>query len=130
MVARVLVIEDDAVQRDVFTQLLYYNGFDVEHAPDAENGIKLALTTRPDVIIMDIMLPGGMSGLEATSMFKSSPTIGNTPIICMSAYDVDAGRVQRAGADHYLQKPFAGETLVKAVRRFTGWDRDSQPAQN
>jgi CheY-like chemotaxis protein len=123
-VARILVIEDDAAQRDVFTQLLYYNGFDVEHAPDAENGIKLALSTRPDVIIMDVMLASsGMDGLAATSMFKSSPTIGKIPIICMSAYDVDTRMVRRAGADEFLRKPFAAETLVKAVRRYTGWDR-------
>ena len=130
-VARVLVIEDDAAQRDVFTQLLYYNGFEVEHASDADNGIKLALTTRPDVIVMDLILPGPISGLAATSMFKSSPTIGKTPIICMSAYDIDPGQVERAGGDAFLQKPFAGEVLIRAVRKFTGWERSKgNPARN
>lgn len=122
------MIEDDASQRDVYTQLLYYNGFEVEHASDADNGIKLALSTRPDVIIMDLFLSGHMSGLVATSMFKSSPTIGKTPIICMSAYDIDPAQVKRAGGDAFLQKPFTGEVLVRAVRKFTGWDRaDSAP---
>ena len=66
--AKVLVIEDDPDQRDAYTQLLYYNGFDVEHAPDAENGIKLALSFRPDVILMDIHLPGSLDGLDATAV--------------------------------------------------------------
>ena len=124
--AKVLVIEDDPHQRDVYTQLLYYNGFDVEHAPDAENGIKLALSFRPDVILMDLRLPGEMDGLDATTLFKSSPTIGKVPIICMSAYDVDSSRVERAGGDGFLQKPFAGEILIRAVRKFTGWNNSEQ----
>ena len=125
--AKVLVIEDDPHQRDAYTQLLYYNGFDVEHAPDAENGIKLALSFRPDVILMDIRLPGEMDGLGATTLFKSSPTIGKVPIICMSAYDVDTTRVKRAGGDGFLQKPFLPEILIRAVRKFTGWDDTGKP---
>jgi len=124
----VLVIEDDPLQRDIYKSLLYYNGFDVEIAPDAESGLTSAFEQHPDAILVDVVLPR-MNGLDATALFKNSPTTAHVPVICMSAYDIDMHKVKRAGADDFLKKPIAGDALVRSIRRFIGWDDQPKPEQ-
>ena len=121
--SKILVIEDDPSQRDVYTKLLYYNGFDVDFADDAETGLRLAQTIRPDVVLIDVVLPGSVNGLVATSMLKRDPDLTGVRVICMSAYDIDDAAVRNAGADDYLRKPIPGDVLVRAIRHFTGWER-------
>jgi CheY-like chemotaxis protein len=124
-VPRILVIEDDALQRDIYTKLLYYNGFDVEFATDGETGVAAAQALKPDAILVDIVLPG-LNGIEVVSYLRSLPGTAQTPIICMSGYDVDEAQLRRAGANEFLHKPLAGDVLVRAIRRYIGW----QDAEN
>lgn len=119
IMARVLVIEDDSQQRDVYATLLYYNGFEVEQADTAEAGIATALEHHPDIILLDIQLPG-MNGLQAANVFKNTPATADIPVICMSAYDIPSRHVARAGADSFLKKPIGGDVLVRAIRKLIG----------
>lgn len=119
--ARVLVIEDNADQREVYSSLLYYNGFDVDQAATAEDGFLIIQQRRPDVILTDIRLPG-IDGIEALSRFHGMPHMAETPVICMSAFDYGQNTVFSAGAVDFLRKPFGGEVMVRAIRKLTGWE--------
>jgi twitching motility two-component system response regulator PilH len=130
-VARILLVEDDPDQREVYEALLYYNGFDVLVAADGESGLRSAIEEKPDAILIDIMLPG-LNGLAAASLIHSNPDTAQIPIICMSAYDVMYEQVVRSGANEFLPKPVSGDALVRAIRRYIGWDdvRQEVPSQN
>lgn len=117
--AKVLLIEDDVVQRDLYRDLLYYNGFDVLVAEDAGEGIPLAVAERPDVILMDVMLPG-MDGLTAAKRLGEHPATAQIPVICMSAYDVSAQKAVRSAAREVLAKPIDPSILVKTIWRHSG----------
>jgi DNA-binding response OmpR family regulator len=118
-VPRILVIEDDPQQREIYTKLLHYNGFDVEFAEDGETGLVAAHAMRPDAILVDLVLPG-MNGLSVVSFLREAADTAQIPIITMSAYDMDAHRVRSAGANEFLRKPVAGDVLVRAIRRYIG----------
>jgi twitching motility two-component system response regulator PilH len=130
-VARILLVEDDPDQREVYEALLYYNGFDVLVAADGESGLRSAIEEKPDAILMDVMLPG-LNGLAASSLIHSNPDTAHIPIICMSAYDVMKEQVLRSGANDLLPKPITGDALVRTIRRYIGWDdvRQEVPSQN
>ena len=124
---RVLIVEDDPDQREVYTRLLFYNGFEVLEADTAGRGVELARSARPDAIIMDVILPD-MDGIAATTMLKSTPETSDIPIICMTAYNVEPSRARAAGVHHLLQKPVLGHTLVRAIRSYIGWsDTEARP---
>jgi CheY-like chemotaxis protein len=130
-VVRVLLVEDDPDQREVYEALLYYNGFDVLIAVDGESGLRTAIEERPDAIVIDVMLPG-LSGLTASSLIHNNPDTAHIPIICISAYDVMQEQVLRSGANELLPKPVSGDALVRAIRRYIGWEgvRQEAPSQN
>ncbi|HET9439991.1 MAG TPA: response regulator [Longimicrobiales bacterium] len=126
--ARILIVEDDPAQREIYTQLLYYNGFEVITAEDGEHGVRLAFEQRPDAIVMDIMLPV-MSGLTAAALIRANPLTANTPIIFMSAYSMLQEHVSGSGGREFLLKPVRGDRLVLAIRRHIGWDEIEPIAQ-
>jgi two-component system cell cycle response regulator DivK len=119
--AKVLLVDDDFNEREIYGALLYYNGFDVLLAEDGKAGVEAALTERPDVILIDVMMPG-MNGLVAANALHTNPATARIPIYCMSAYDVALRRVREAGALDLLRKPVSGDTLVRVIRRHVGWD--------
>jgi two-component system, cell cycle response regulator DivK len=120
--ARILLIEDNDQQRELYATLLYYNGFDVEQAVSAESGMAAAKQRRPDLIMIDYMLPG-IDGLYATKLLKESPLTADIPVICFSAYDVPKSAIVSSHVDGYLRKPLSGDTLVRGIRELIGWDR-------
>ncbi len=119
--ARVLLIEDDPEQREIYRLLLYYNGFEVLTAEDGVIGVSMAQEVKPDVILADVMLPR-LNGLIAARVIKSNPATAQIPIVCMSAYDVDANQVVNSGAQELLVKPVSGDKLVRVLRKYVGWD--------
>ncbi|HEY0671929.1 MAG TPA: response regulator [Longimicrobiales bacterium] len=124
---RVLVIEDDPEQCEIYSRLLYYNGFDVECAASAEAGVLMAEASLPDVIMLDVILPG-MDGLRATSLLKNSPRTARIPIIIFSAHDISPDAVRRARGDDFLRKPLRGDVMVRAIRKLIGW-QDARPPE-
>ena len=117
--ARVLIIEDDEAQRDLYRDFFYYNGYDVITAADAPAGITIAERELPDLIVLDVMLPG-VSGLAAAQRLTRYPATAHIPIICMSAYDVSPTMVEHSGAKEFLAKPLDPSDLMKAVWRQLG----------
>ena len=113
-VRRVLVVEDDPDQREVFCALLYYNGFDVVPAASASEAVEAVAAQRPDVILLDVVLPDG-NGLDAAAQLKTTPATADIPIICMTAHDIHTNRALAAGCSDLLRKPLNGSILLHAI---------------
>ena len=118
---RVLYIEDNAMNMRLVRRLLTANGYTVIEATDGLKGIAVAARERPELILMDINLPG-IDGMEATSRLKSSYDLSHIPIVALTAVAMkgDRERIMAAGCDDYLQKPIDNALLIETVRRFIG----------
>ena len=112
----VLVIEDNALNMKLVRSLLSIGKHGMIEAMDAESGIKIAREKRPDLILMDIQLPG-MDGLDATRIIKSDPTLKDVTIIALTSHvmDGDEGRAKEAGCDGYISKPIDTKAFLKTV---------------
>lgn len=114
--AQVLVVEDNPVNMRLAALLLEQGGYAVLQAGDATEGIDLARRQRPDLILMDMQLPG-MDGLEATRVLKRDPATRDIKIIALTAFAMqgDEERIRAAGCDDYVTKPFHHADLLAAV---------------
>jgi DNA-binding response OmpR family regulator len=111
---RVLVVEDDVTVSDVVARYLKREGFEVECVADGDTGLERALLTMPDLVILDIMLPG-RDGLEVCRRIRTEAPI---PIIMLTARGEESDRVLglELGADDYISKPFSPRELTARVK--------------
>jgi len=116
--ARVLIVEDNAANMKLATLLLTNVGHTVLSALDAETGLTLARAHRPDLILMDIQLPG-MDGLAATALLKHDPATAMIPVIALTAMAMkdDREKSRVAGCDAYIAKPLRYRELYEAIDR-------------
>ena len=114
--ATVLVIEDNPANMTLATFLLKSVGHAVLGATDAEAGLTLADEQQPDLILMDIQLPG-MDGLQATAILKANDLTRSIPIIALTALAMkgDEERIRAAGCDGYISKPLAYQNFLSVV---------------
>lgn len=114
--ARILVIEDNPANLKLTSFLLGNVGHTVLSAIDAETGLKLARAELPDLILMDIQLPG-MDGLAATTLLKQDPATASISVIALTALAMktDQEKTRAAGCDAYLAKPLRYQELYAAV---------------
>lgn len=126
--ACVLVIEDNVANMRLATFLLESAGHTVIPAIDAEAGIALAIGKRPDLVLMDVQLPG-MDGLQATSVLKAGSETRSIPVVALTALAMkgDEERIQSAGCDGYIPKPIAYREFLATVGRILAAGA-SQPA--
>ncbi len=115
---RVLVVEDNAANLKLASLLLAHAGHTVVSAVDAESGLTIARQTRPDLVLMDVQLPG-MDGLAATALLKSDPATAGIPIIALTAMAMkdDQVRAEMAGCDAWIAKPLRYRELYAAIDR-------------
>jgi two-component system, cell cycle response regulator DivK len=115
---RLLIVEDSDLNRDLLVQI-FEAAYDLEVASDGEAAVEMASAKRPDLILMDIGLPG-LSGLEAVRRIRA--TTGSTPIIAVSSRVMpgDRERAIEAGCDEFVPKPIDDVLLVEMVGRLLG----------
>ena len=113
---KVLIIEDNPANMTLAVFLLTSAGHAVLSATDAEAGINTARTEHPDLILMDIQLPG-MDGLQATAVLKDDEETSSIPVIALTALAMkgDEERIRAAGCDGYIAKPIRYQEFLKAI---------------
>ena len=119
MTKRILIIEDQEDNRAIMRDLLTGAGFELIEAVDGEEGVKLAQSERPDLILMDIQLPI-IDGYEATRQIRAIVDLKSIPIIAVTSYALsgDEAKTRAAGCDGYVAKPFSPRQLLAKVREF------------
>ena len=117
--ANILLIEDNATNRRLIALFLRNTGYTLLSANDAETGLMLAREVLPDLILMDIQLPG-MDGLSATRLLKGDAQTRSIPILALTAFAMkgDEARIRGAGCDGYLAKPIRHALFIETVQRF------------
>jgi two-component system cell cycle response regulator DivK len=115
-VAKILIVEDNAANMKLACLLLENAGHTALSAVDAEIGLTLARSERPDLILMDIQLPG-MDGLAATALLKKDPATASIPVIALTAMAMkeDQEKTRAAGCDAYIAKPLRYKELLAAI---------------
>jgi two-component system cell cycle response regulator DivK len=119
MTKRILIIEDQEDNRVIMRDLLSSAGYALIEAVDGEEGVKLACSERPDLILMDIQLPV-LDGYEATRRIRAVAELKSTPIIAVTSYALsgDEAKTRAAGCNSYVAKPFSPRELLAMVRRY------------
>ena len=119
MSRRILVIEDHEDNRRIVRDLLTPAGYELIEAVTGEDGVAMAETHRPDLILMDIQLPG-LDGYEATRRIKANPALRAIPIIAVTSYALsgDDVKAREAGCNDYVTKPFSPRALLAKVREY------------
>ena len=117
MTKRILIIEDQEDNRAIMRDLLSTAGYALIEAVDGEEGVKLARSERPDLILMDIQLPV-LDGYEATRRIRAIADLKSVPIIAVTSYALsgDEAKTREAGCDSYVAKPFSPRELLAKVR--------------
>jgi CheY-like chemotaxis protein len=112
----VLVIDDDATQRDLMRRFLISEGFTVQTASDGEEGLRLARQLSPVAITLDVMMPG-LDGWTVLSMLKADSSVCDIPVIMLTMMD-DKKRGYALGAANYITKPIDRKRLAQVLKKF------------
>jgi two-component system cell cycle response regulator DivK len=114
---KILVVEDDPVSLKLVRDVLQANGYETEEVTNGEEAVAKAAKLRPNLIVMDIRLPG-IDGLEATRRLKSDPSTAAIPIVAVTAHALpeDEARILAAGCQAYLPKPLRFTEFVSVVK--------------
>jgi len=125
----VLVIDDNDAERELYGRLLWYNGFDVAYAETGEEGVELARKEPPDLVLLDMMLPG-IDGLEVCNRIKHDTPATSVPVVALSARkERELGAAARSlGCAKYLEKPISPLEVLYEVEQLIG--RAPAPGDN
>jgi len=117
MSKRILIVEDHADIRRLIRMTLEFEDHEIHEAPNADEGLEAVQRLRPQLLLLDIMMPGSMDGLDLCRLVKSDPTLGMPWVVLLTArgqsQDIEAG--MNAGADAYLLKPFSPLKLIETI---------------
>ena len=115
----VLVVEDNEINMKLVKSLLHLGKYQVLEAVDAENGIQSAREHHPDLILMDIQLPG-MDGLTATREIKNDPAVKDISVVALTSYAMegDEEKARDAGCAGYIAKPIDTRSFLETVGQF------------
>ncbi|HET7874515.1 MAG TPA: response regulator [Methylomirabilota bacterium] len=119
MSRRILLVEDQEDNRRIVRDLLTSVGYELIEAVTGEEGVAFAEQHRPDLILMDIQLPG-LDGYETTRRIKANPALRHIPIIAVTSYALsgDDVKAREAGCDAYVTKPFSPRALLAKIREY------------
>ena len=116
---RILVIEDQEDNRQIVRDLVTASGYELIEATTGEEGIEAAARERPDLILMDIQLPG-IDGYEVTRRIKANPQLRQIPVIAVTSYALsgDDKKAFAAGCDGYVTKPYSPRLLLAKIKEY------------
>ena len=119
MSKRILVIEDTEDNRQIIRDLLTSFDYELIEAVDGAEGVAMAQTHIPDLILMDIQLPV-IDGYEATRQIRAIPELATVPIVAVTSYALsgDEGKARDAGCDAYVTKPYSPRQLLAKIREY------------
>jgi CheY-like chemotaxis protein len=119
---KILIVDDQLEVRELVEVTLRVGNYQILQAQSGEEAIEIVRAEKPSLIIMDIMMPGGMDGLEATRILKNDPETKDYKIILLTAkgQQIDIEKGFAAGADDYFIKPFSPLELIKKVEEILG----------
>ncbi|HKY88171.1 MAG TPA: response regulator [Pseudorhodoplanes sp.] len=122
---KVLLVEDNEMNRDMLSRRLTRNGYDVVIAVNGQEGVDMAGSQKPDLILMDMSLPV-LDGWEATRRLKADPATASIPVIALTAHAMDSDREKAlaAGCDDFDTKPIELPRLLEKMKAFVsdaGW---------
>ena len=122
--ARILLVEDNEMNRDMLSRRLARRGFEMLIAENGQSGVDLTVSERPDLVLMDMSLPV-MDGWEATRRLKEDPNTSGIPIIALSAHAMASDRelALAAGCDDYDSKPVDLTRLVRKIEQLLAASR-------
>jgi two-component system cell cycle response regulator DivK len=117
MTRRILVVEDHEDNRRILRDLLTNVGFQLIEAETGPDGVEMAKMHQPDLILMDLQLPG-IDGYEAARQIKADPRLSSVPIIAVTSYALsgDEERALAAGCSAYISKPYSPRQLLASIR--------------
>ncbi|MGA7160952.1 MAG: response regulator [Bacteroidota bacterium] len=116
--AKILVVEDNEINRDMMVRRLQRRGYITVTAVDGQQGVKMAHSEKPDIILMDMSLPI-LDGWEATRQIKNDQSLKHIPVVGLTAHAMvgDKEKALHAGCDDYATKPVEFEKLVEVIHR-------------
>jgi two-component system cell cycle response regulator DivK len=119
MTKLILIVEDEPKNLTLLRDLLQVSGYKTIEATDGEQGVELAKSKKPDLILMDVQMPK-MDGLEATRILKADATTSNIPVLALTSYAMkgDKERILEAGCDGYIAKPIDIKEFLKLVTEY------------
>lgn len=119
MSKRILVIEDQEDNRQIVRDLVTASGYELIEATTGEEGLEVAARERPDLILMDIQLPG-IDGYEVTRRIKANAQLQKIPIIAVTSYALsgDDKKAFAAGCDGYVTKPYSPRVLLAKIKEY------------
>ncbi|GAB1459848.1 response regulator [Thauera sp.] len=117
----ILVVEDQPEIRKLICMTMDYDGFEVHEAENGDSGLRMVKALRPNIVLLDVMMPGQLDGIQVCERIRADPEIAHIPVVLLTARgqqsDLEAGR--RAGCDAYLTKPFSPLQLIETVEQLT-----------
>jgi len=121
--ARILIIDDSPTETHYVTGILTKHGHEVSNADSAERGLSMVRSDHPDLVLMDIVMPG-LNGFQATRQLTRDPETADIPIIILTTKNQETDRVwgQRQGAKDYLTKPVDEKVLIATVNKALAGD--------
>lgn len=119
---RVLIVEDQADIRELIRMTLEIEDFDIHEAENGDIGLQMARQLKPDLVLLDVMMPGTLDGFGVCSHIKSDTALKKMKVVILSAkgQDNDKHQGKQSGADGYLTKPFSPRQLLEVVSRHLG----------
>lgn len=118
----ILIVEDNPLNMKLFSAMVAAQGYGVLQAADGARGLDLAYQEHPDLIIMDVNLPG-MSGLEVTQILKADPVTGDIPIVVTTAYQYD-DEIRASGCDGFMSKPISVSDFIELIESLMSATRE------
>ena len=114
---RILIIEDQADIRRLIRWTLEYEKYEIHEANNGPAGLEQARALKPDLVLLDVMMPGGLDGFQVCEQLKADPQLGAVPVVMLTARSQQRDREvgERAGADAFLAKPFSPLQLAETI---------------